>query len=289
MQNWIRTLRPSRVTLAAPVAVLALAGGVAVASTAEMPWARSSQSRELRGCVRASDRTLRIPAVGRRCARGEQTISWNTRGPAGARGASGAAGARGASGAAGARGASGAAGPAGLAGERGRTGPQGPAGRDGHQGAPGRDGQPGTPGAPGIAGAPGAPGQPGRDGVGASGKSASAPITVARGGSQTVLSLTLPAGAHLVTMQVSATSATEGAMARPECSIDGGGELLGAGVAHVSSMTVAKTFSGQAFIELSAAGSVELVCSSNADAQFPADGSVIGARALVAMPIAMQP
>lgn len=271
MQNWIRTLRPSRVTLAAPVAVLALAGGVAVASTAEMPWARSSQSRELRGCVRASDRTLRIPAVGRRCARGEQTISWNTRGPAGARGASGAAG------------------PAGLAGERGRTGPQGPAGRDGHQGAPGRDGQPGTPGAPGIAGAPGAPGQPGRDGVGASGKSASAPITVARGGSQTVLSLTLPAGAHLVTMQVSATSATEGAMARPECSIDGGGELLGAGVAHVSSMTVAKTFSGQAFIELSAAGSVELVCSSNADAQFPADGSVIGARALVAMPIAMQP
>jgi hypothetical protein len=112
-------------------AVPVLAAGVALA-------AHSSPHKRANGviysCVQKANGRLRVVAGPGSCRRGEQPLSWNSHGPAGARGPSGPAGDRGptgpqgSQGAQGAQGTPGARGATGAAGAKGATGPAGPAG-----------------------------------------------------------------------------------------------------------------------------------------------------------------
>jgi len=113
---------------------LALAAGVALAA---QPGARRPSSAVINACVKKKSGLVRVVASANACKRGELPLSWNVKGPAGARGPTGAAGAAGPTGPAGPpgaagpkgdRGDTGPAGAPGPAGLRGPTGPQGPAG-----------------------------------------------------------------------------------------------------------------------------------------------------------------
>lgn len=164
MRGWIRGMRPTPVAVCAPLAVLTLAGGAAFASGAVELRTASSSAKAIRGCVNARTRTLRVPAAGKPCTRGEQAIAWNVRGPAGQRGADGAAGEAGAAGQQGPAGPAGPQGPAGAQGAAGERGAQGASGAQGAAGTPGAQGTPGAPGLPGTPGTPGTPGAPGEQG-----------------------------------------------------------------------------------------------------------------------------
>jgi hypothetical protein len=83
--------------------VLAMSGG-AVAATGGF-----SSGGTLRACAN-EEGAIRLLKPGKRCGKGQKTVSWNQTGPAGAKGATGAAGASGGPGATGAAGAAGAKG-----------------------------------------------------------------------------------------------------------------------------------------------------------------------------------
>jgi hypothetical protein len=112
-------------------AVPALAAGVALAAHGS-PHKRANGV--IYSCVQKANGRLRVVAGPGACRRGEQPLSWNSHGPAGARG------------------------PSGPAGDRGPTGPRG---SQGAQGAQGAQGSPGARGATGAAGAKGATGPAG--------------------------------------------------------------------------------------------------------------------------------
>ena len=109
-------------------AVPALAAGVALAAHGS-PHKRANGV--IYSCVQKANGRLRVVAGPGACRRGEQPLSWNSHGPAGAPG------------------------PTGPAGDRGATGPQGSQGAQGAQGDPGARGATGTAGAAGTKGATG--------------------------------------------------------------------------------------------------------------------------------------
>jgi hypothetical protein len=109
-------------------AVPALAAGVALAAHGS-PHKRANGV--IYSCVQKANGRLRVVAGPGACRRGEQPLSWNSHGLAGAPG------------------------PTGPAGDRGPTGPQGSQGAQGAQGNPGARGATGTAGAAGAKGATG--------------------------------------------------------------------------------------------------------------------------------------
>jgi hypothetical protein len=108
--------------------VPALAAGVALAAHGS-PHKRANGV--IYSCVQKANGRLRVVTGPGACRRGEQPLSWNAHGPAGARG------------------------PSGPAGDRGPTGPQGSQGAQGAQGTPGAHGATGAAGAAGAKGATG--------------------------------------------------------------------------------------------------------------------------------------
>ena len=106
-------------------AVPALAAGVALAAHGS-PHKRANGV--IYSCVKKANGRLRVVAGPGSCRRGEQPLSWNSHGPAGAPG------------------------PTGPAGDRGATGPQGSQGAQGVQGIPGARGATGPAGAKGATG-----------------------------------------------------------------------------------------------------------------------------------------
>jgi len=105
------------------VALFVALGGSAIAARATLVASDGS----VRGCV-GKKGAVRIVAAGKKCARGEKTVTWAQQGPAGTAGGAGAAGAAGTPGA---KGETGERGPDGAPGQRG---PQGDKGDDGLQG-----------------------------------------------------------------------------------------------------------------------------------------------------------
>jgi hypothetical protein len=107
------------------------------------------------GCYRPETGRLRVidAQSGKKCERGENQITWNQTGPAGAKGTTGAQGSQGLPGLPGAIGPKGDPGSQGLPGAigpQGDPGAQGPAGAQGPQGLPGAIGPQGVPGPKGI-------------------------------------------------------------------------------------------------------------------------------------------
>jgi hypothetical protein len=98
------------------------------------------------------------------CRHGETALSWNQRGPAGARGVDGERGPAGARGDVGPAGPAGPKGEAGAAGPKGDTGPAGPKGDTGDAGAAGPTGPKGADGADGADGPKGDTGAAGPKG-----------------------------------------------------------------------------------------------------------------------------
>jgi hypothetical protein len=97
----------------AGAALLASAGGLAVAA---IPGPRGV----IAGCYQKRTGALRVVAQGKRCARGERSLTWNQQGPPGAQGAQGSPGP------AGPQGEPGVPGAPGIQGAKGDTGAQGP-------------------------------------------------------------------------------------------------------------------------------------------------------------------
>jgi len=83
----IRTVRPRTAALGC----IAVCCGVLAASPA-------AGAATIHACVKKTSGATRIVGAKAKCRHGEQSLSWNTAGPAGATGASGAAGAKGANG-----------------------------------------------------------------------------------------------------------------------------------------------------------------------------------------------
>jgi hypothetical protein len=134
--------------------LIVISGGFALAS---IP---TSTTRIFYACYNAKGAIRIIDyQAGKRCVRGERTISWNQRGPTGARGLTGATGARGLTGPAGPQGPEGKQGQPGPAG--GPPGPVGPAGPTGPQGVPGPQGPQGLQGPEGPQGITGPQGPTG--------------------------------------------------------------------------------------------------------------------------------
>lgn len=118
--------------IVASVALFAALGGVA--------WATASGGRVIHGCYstkahNGASRGTLLVRTGRRCARGERSLSWNVRGPSGPRGDAGTAGATGKTGAEGATGATGVTGATGSTGATGAAGTTGSTGATGPSGA----------------------------------------------------------------------------------------------------------------------------------------------------------
>jgi len=114
-------------------------------------------------CVKKNG-DVRIAGKASDCSKNETALTWNKRGPAGARGPAGERGPAGPAGAAGERGAAGPAGPAGPSGAKGDAGPVGPAGAKGDAGEAGPAGPKGDDGAAGSAGPKGDDGAKGEKG-----------------------------------------------------------------------------------------------------------------------------
>jgi hypothetical protein len=151
--------------LAGLSAAVVIGGGTA--AVAAIP---STSTGLITGCVNMDPAVLRVIdyQAGKRCTRKEKQVSWNQRGPAGAKGAAGPAGAAGSNGDTGAAGPQGSTGPAGSKGDTGTPGPQGstgPAGPKGDTGTPGPQGSTGPAGPKGDTGAVGPAGPAGEPGT----------------------------------------------------------------------------------------------------------------------------
>jgi hypothetical protein len=109
--------------------VVAASGGAYAAATVTSPT--------MTACVHHAAGSL---YVARRCARGDQRLTWNVSGPVGPTGPQGATGLKGVQGPTGAQGATGLKGVQGPTGAQGATGPRGDAGPKGDTGAPGDPG-----------------------------------------------------------------------------------------------------------------------------------------------------
>ena len=83
------------------------AGCLAVAVLACLGLAPAARAKTIHACVKPKSGATRIVAAKAKCHHGEQKLSWNTSGPAGARGPAGVPGASGAAGSEGKAGASG--------------------------------------------------------------------------------------------------------------------------------------------------------------------------------------
>jgi hypothetical protein len=86
------------------LALFVALGGTSYAASQAIP----GPGGVIHGCYQAKKGSLRVVASGRRCARGERSISWSQTGPAGQRGAAGGPGAVGSPGATGVGGPNGA-------------------------------------------------------------------------------------------------------------------------------------------------------------------------------------
>jgi len=151
--------RPFFGVLAAGVAVLALGGGVALATI-------PGPGGVIHGCYAKFSGAVRVIDTGQ-CKSTENPLSWNQTGPQGPMGPQGPKGLQGAKGDPGAQGPTGQQGPkgdTGTAGPSGEQGPQGPQGAKGDQGAPGPVGQQGPKGDSGAAGPAGPQGAKGDQG-----------------------------------------------------------------------------------------------------------------------------
>jgi Collagen triple helix repeat (20 copies) len=133
--------------IAAGVAVLALGGGVALATIPGAGGVIHACYGKLGGAVRVVDTGTCRPT--------ESALNWNQQGPQGLQGQQGPKGAQGAQGP---------QGPQGPQGAKGDPGSQGPVGQQGPQGDTGAAGPSGPQGAPGAAGAQGPPGPAGTAG-----------------------------------------------------------------------------------------------------------------------------
>jgi hypothetical protein len=100
------------------VALLAVTGGIAIASIPARDGTLTACVNKKTGAIRAIDTAKK----GAKCKKGEKKVVWGQRGPAGVRGATGAAGPEGD------RGPAGPAGATGPQGSQGPPGPQGPIG-----------------------------------------------------------------------------------------------------------------------------------------------------------------
>jgi hypothetical protein len=120
---------------------LLLLGLVPLALAAAAVAGKSTEQRRANGviyaCAQKHGGRLRVVANPGACRRGEQALSWNIQGPAGAPGATGPAGPAGPIGPPGARGPAGPPGPQGVAGANGATGARGATGPAGPTGAQG--------------------------------------------------------------------------------------------------------------------------------------------------------
>jgi hypothetical protein len=158
-------MKAPRIAVGAAVAAVALAGGIAYAST--------SGGGTITACAKAANGDLRL-ADADGCRSNEQQVTWNEVGPPGQKGDTGDTGPAGpkgdtgAPGPAGATGSPGSPGPAGPKGDTGAPGPAGPAGPKGETGPAGPAGPAGSVGPAGPAGpvgATGAAGPPGHTGT----------------------------------------------------------------------------------------------------------------------------
>jgi hypothetical protein len=277
MSRWIRGLRATPIAVSAPLAVLTLAGGVAFASGAVELRATSSDAKAIRGCVNTRTRTLRVPAAGKPCARGEQAIAWNIRGPAGPQGPAGPSGAQGAAGPAGPQGAPGergAQGPAGSQGERGvqgETGPQGPAGPQGETGPQGPAGPQGETGPQGPAGDSAALGA--RD---------TSDHQLLPGENRAVLSLTLPAGTWSLNGYAAVRAATAGNLSGT-CELQVDGQAAGRSNSFMTMGATVTRLELGGFADLPDGGTVKLVCTNGNSS----DTAQFTLRALAAVPLAL--
>lgn len=155
----------------------------------------STMADVIPACYSKSDGNLRYAT---RCARSENSITWNQVGPQGPVGPKGATGAAGATGAVGPMGPSGSVG---IPGAIGPVGPMGPIGLPGEAGTPGGQGPNGPPGQigqPGPAGAAGAVGPSGPSDLYWSNVDTGAEIALS-GSSQRINNLGLPVGKYLIT------------------------------------------------------------------------------------------
>jgi hypothetical protein len=151
----------------------------------------SSTTHTITACVKSTGATRVIDyQAGKRCVKGEKTVSWNQTGPRGLTGLRGIAGASGSDGAAGPAGANGAAGPVGPPGADGAQGPQGATGPSGSQGAPGAKGDTGPSDAYATS----------TFGISFSGSSSK----------QVVTTLTVPAGSYVFNADVTAENGVGG-------------------------------------------------------------------------------
>jgi hypothetical protein len=169
----------------------------------------SSTTHTITACVKSTGTTRLIDyQAGKRCVKGEKTVTWNQTGPRGLTGLKGVAGAAGSSGA---DGATGAAGPAGADGAVGPAGPAGPVGAEGPQGPQGATGPAGADGSQGVAGPVGATGAKGD--TGPSDAYATSTFGASFSGSsskQLVTTLTVPAGSYVFNADVTAENGVGG-------------------------------------------------------------------------------
>jgi collagen triple helix repeat protein len=136
-----REMKRTLTALVAGLALLAVGGGVALATIPDSGGVISSCYNKSGGALRVID-----PSVSR-CSSGEQPLTWNQTGP------QGATGPQGLKGDAGQQGPQGPQGDTGAPGSQGDTGSQGPTGPQGAQGPAGPQGDPGPPGPPGASAA----------------------------------------------------------------------------------------------------------------------------------------
>jgi hypothetical protein len=158
----------SSLALAAVVATLGLAGGVAWASIPDAAGV-------IHGCYQKNNGQLRVidSAQTQACAPAESPLNWNQTGPQGPQGPQG---------------------PLGPKGDAGPTGPQGAPGPQGDPGAPGAQGQPGPQGLPGDTGQAGP-----SDAYFPSGLGGGGDVT----GGKDLWHLTLPAGDYVINAKAS--------------------------------------------------------------------------------------
>jgi Collagen triple helix repeat (20 copies) len=125
------------------VAAMVMSAGVSLAATGGLHPASTSST--VNGCVNNKTHAL-YKRVGTKCPRGYTALSWNVKGPTGARGPAGSRGPQGT------QGAQGAQGPQGTPGAQGAQGPQGTPGAQGAQGPQGTPGAQGSQGPQGPSG-----------------------------------------------------------------------------------------------------------------------------------------
>jgi hypothetical protein len=120
--------------------LLAAAAVAALAAAAVAYGQIPGQDGTISTCYTKSTGAIRVIDSAALCGKGETSLSWNQRGPAGPPGPAGATGQTGATGQAGPPGQTGATGQAGPPGQTGATGPQGSTGATGPKGDPGPPG-----------------------------------------------------------------------------------------------------------------------------------------------------